>query len=210
MKAATLQALKTALQATLDYSSTEWQVSFSENFENNSGQWPVNVQEDADAKINYEFADGKYLWDAKANKPLMKSVDLPNTSCRDFDFSAETRQVTGTMNADYGLVFRKDSNENFYYFATNQLMRYRLRRFYNGEWTDLIRWAVSPAVQIEKIKRLEVFAEGDHIILFINNQFVGDVHDDSIPEGACALAASLPAADQAVFEFDNIEVRIPQ
>jgi hypothetical protein len=56
--------------------------------------------------------------------------------------------------------------------------------------------------------RLTVIAEGNHFLLFINDQFVNEAYDDQIAKGSNALAVELSPADSHVtYQFDNIEVR---
>jgi len=51
---------------------------------------------------------------------------------------------------------------------------------------------------------------GSHFTFYINDQYVGEADDDQLSTGTIALAVGLDnAEDQAVFEFDNLELRAP-
>ena len=207
---ATQQALKEAFEATAVVVSQDWQPVFSETFEKDQNQWPTGSQDDDLKEITYKVVDDRYRLNIKAHKKFIGLVDIPTTSVRNFYFSAEVRQVRGAVRTDYGFIFRRDSNGNYYYFGMNDLRQYTVRRFYNNEWSALIDWTSSAAIKHNDSSELSVIAEDDHFRLFINDQFVAEIHDELIQEGTFALAFQLHAVGHVAFlEFDNIELRVP-
>ena len=60
------------------------------------------------------------------------------------------------------------------------------------------------------MNRLAVVAEGAHFVLFVNDQYVAEVDDDRLSSGMVGVAVDLfDPGDEAVFEFDNFELRVP-
>lgn len=208
--AATQRALKEASEATAVAASQDWQLAFSETFDADQNQWPTGSQDDGLKEITYDFADGRYRLNINAHKKFIGSVDIPTTSVRNFYFSAEVRQLYGPFQINYGFSFRRDRNDNYYYFGMNNFRQYTVRRFYNNEWSTLINWTRSTAIGSNESSKLTVIAEDDRFRLFIDDQFVAEIHDELIQEGTFALGFQLYSAGHvASLEFDNIELRIP-
>lgn len=108
------------------------------------------------------------------------------------------------------MIFREDTFGNLYYLGINQTGRYILERSYNDEWKNIIDWTSSSAIVIGETNRLTVIAKGNQFLLFINDVFVAETHDEMIKRGKLALAISLKRANQeATIEFDNFELREP-
>lgn len=57
--------------------------------------------------------------------------------------------------------------------------------------------------------RLAVLAQGAHLVLFINDQFVAAIDDNNLKSGGIGVAFDVVAGEESVFEFDNAEVRVP-
>jgi hypothetical protein len=87
---------------------------------------------------------------------------------------------------------------------------YSLFKFYNQEWSALIDRTSTSQIRNGQPNQLTVIAEGSHIMLFINDHFIAEHYDDQLRNGTTALAVEVfEPDDQAVYEFDNIVLRIP-
>lgn len=207
-----INATKTvlAVQATATHAAGEWREIISEPFDTNKNDfWYVGTDDNEDSKITYQVTDGKYRWAATAHKGFIQWIILTDP-VSDFYVSVEGNQVSGTTNETYGVVFREDDAGNYYYFAVKSHNEYSLYQFFNNQWTALIDWTYSPAVASNESNKLTVIAEGDHFILFINNRFVAETHNASIKKGRVDIAILIQEANlQATYEFDNIELRVP-
>ena len=121
----------------------------------------------------------------------------------------DAQQTVGTADADYGLTFREDARNNFYYFGLDK-SEFHVSLNYNDEWLDVITWTSSSAIHADAPNRLAVIANGSNFIFLINDQVVGEAVDDHIKTGAPGLAIQIHGADlQATFQFDNFEMRKP-
>jgi len=108
-----------------------------------------------------------------------------------------------------GLVFRS-FGENLYIFRVGKDQRFNVSLLRSDNWTTLIPWTRSDAIKQDEANRLTVIGEGSHYLFFINNQYVGELEDQQLTQGAVGITISLfHAEDHATFEFDNFEVRQP-
>lgn len=122
----------------------------------------------------------------------------------------ESEQINGAKAAYYGLTFRKDDDENYYFFRVRDDRYFDFLLRYKEEWTTLIDWTKTSAIKPDDVNRLTVTAEGSHFSFYINNELVAEFDDSQLSDGEVGLAIGLSNADdEAVSEFDNFEVRVP-
>ncbi len=206
-----IQATGTALayQATLENAENNWKVIVSDTFDSNSNDWLVHSNDDEYALRTYEISDGKYRWDVTAHKSFIGWVRTEQSAPNDFYLSTDIRQIEGPANADYGLIFREDAGGNFYYFGVTDRGHYILLLYFE-EWKTLIDWTETELVRPGESNRLAVLGEGSHFTFFINDKYLADIVDDTIPAGSTALAIELADEnDHAILEFDNFDLRAP-
>lgn len=203
---ATVQAFETTATSVV----SQWIVLLSDTFDANENQWMVGTDDDEYANITREIENGKYRWDATAHKGFTGWVGLETKSVSDFYLTLQAREAKNPTQGDYGLIFREDQDGNFYYFAINHDQAYFVSLNYNGEWINLITPTHSQEIRPVGFNHLTIVGQGSHFIFFINDQYVADITDDRIKTGTTALAISLSNTDdQTIFEFDNVELRVP-
>jgi len=204
---ATLQAQDA--QAAAENAAGNWNVILTDTFDSNNNNWLVDPSDDEFALTTYQVADGKYRWDTTAHQSFISWVRTDTKPLTDFYLSVEVNQVEGSNSADYGVIFREDDNSNFYYLGINGLGEYALYLYYK-EWDILIDFTHTDLIHPGESNRVTVIGDGPHFILFINDQYLTEITNEKIPEGVTALAVELAnEGDQAVFEFDNFELRAP-
>ena len=189
--------------------ATNWDVVLADTFDTNENDWLTESSDDEYASTNYEVVDGTYRWTTEAHQSFIGWVRSDTDPLTDFYISVDIVQVEGPDTADYGVLFREDEDSNFYYFAVSEQGNYALYIYYEG-WDTLIDWTESDLILRGESNRITMIGEGAHFTFFINDQYLTDFIDDRIPEGIIALAVELSEeGDQAVFEFDNFELRVP-
>ena len=120
------------------------------------------------------------------------------------------RQVSGAPDADYGLIFRHDG-DNYYYFQVSESSQYAVYLYSGGRWAELIGWTKAEAIRAGRINKVAVAGEGARFTLFINGAPVGTVTDATLPTGSVGVAVQIyNAGESATFEFDNFEWRAPR
>ncbi len=203
-KTATAQAFQSSA------ASNQWPIILSDGFEDNRNEWLVGNFDDTLAKDLRDITEGKYHWDTTSSDTFIKWSRAVAEPSSDLYLSADVRQVDGSNSTDFGLIFREDPDSSFYYFSINNDQQYSLYLRGKDGWKSIIDSTFTSAIVPWQSNRLAVLAEGDHIILFVNAQYIADVHDDSIPAGTTAFAIEMfNANEQARFEFDNFELREP-
>lgn len=196
-------------QATVESVQTNWKVVRMDAFDSNVNNWLEDSDDDEYALMDYKIVDGKYRWEATAHKSFIGWVRSDRKSLTDFYLSVDIQQVEGPDSADYGVIFREDNNSNFYYFGISDQGAYVLYVYFE-EWDTLINWTDTKLIHSGESNRITVIGEGSRFTFFINDQFLIEITDDTIPAGTTALAVELADEnDRAVFEFDNFELRAP-
>lgn len=110
-----------------------------------------------------------------------------------------------------GVIFRKDDNGNYYYFALGTLSdgSCSLLKFYEGEWESLFPWGYCPSLIPKKPNKITIIATGNHIITLINDRVVGDFNNDAIQGNKIEFAIRVYYPDTGIYEFDNLELKTP-
>jgi pSer/pThr/pTyr-binding forkhead associated (FHA) protein len=111
---------------------------------------------------------------------------------RDFeDFMIITQARSLSDNPGYyGVVFRQQDANNYYFFEITEEGSYRLGKRVDGEIVDLIPWTPSEAILGNgEVNRLAVSMEGDWILALINGELAADLNDSSLKNGNLGLLA---------------------
>ena len=199
-----------AYQVTAESALSEWQALFFDNFDTNANDWYVGTDDDEYTKIVREVKDGSYRWDATAHKGFVGWIDIPSKYVADFQLSVEMKHAEGFDDAEYGVLVRKNS-KGYYYFRINDNQQFAFDLQYKDEWTPLISFTSTSAIQPGEANLITIMAIGDHFVFYINDQFVGETHNDQLKNGMSAIAIGLYAPDQkGTFEFNTIELRAPK
>jgi hypothetical protein len=199
------------IQAVSTQSLNTWGVVISDTFDSNENIWYVGESSTNEMDSNLEIKDGKYLWDIKSKANIITSI-FPTLlqPVRDFHASADLKLTQGRYRCVYGLIFRADAESGGGYIFGIYGDRFVV--FLNDLSTEniIIDSTRSAAILPQETNRLTVIGEGNHFLLFINNQYVGEFTDNTFKEGVLGFALWLYEADlENSFEFDNFEVRVP-
>jgi hypothetical protein len=137
---------------------------------------------------------------------------LQSCTSNAFSFGNAAMQVGVSLLAgdDAGLIFRANGSQ-FYDFEITSQGQFFLRRHNGGagtNYTSLIQNTSSSAIVSGGGENtLLVIASGDDFKLFINNIFVGEVHDSAFASGQIGFAAgTLVSTNSAEGSFSNLRV----
>jgi serine/threonine-protein kinase len=181
-----------------------------DDFSSNANNWPAEASEDEYSLSSLAVADGVYRVEETAHQGFTHRLSPDVEAVADFVVAVEAHMVSGPDDGAYGIVFREDADDNYYYFTVSNSGDFSLLTRYGGEWITLIDWTDTDVIRPGGVNRLEVRAQGAHIVLLINDHIVAETDDDQLAEGTIALAVELyNEGDEAVFEFDNFELRAP-
>jgi hypothetical protein len=170
----------------------------------------LKESDDEYSKITYQIADGKYTWNAEARKAFAAWNTVQTKPLTDFYVSVDITQTSGPDTSDYGIVFREDDNNDFYYFSITNKGEFGIFMLQNGEWNVIEDYSTTPLIHPGETNNVAVLGQGSHFIFFINGSYLAELTQDGIPSGTTALAIEMADVGQtATFEFDNFELRVP-
>lgn len=205
------QATATAVAAINEVSelTKDWRTVLKERFDSTKNYlWYTGVIESEYAKEIIEVKDGVYIWNLTAYDAFFRGAGSRVRTVSSFHVSADAHLVSGKY-AKYGVMFRQDE-DGFYFFQIADDETYNVSIYLDDEWTTLFEWTKSKAIKPYEVNRLSVMGYRTHFYFFINDQFVAEVEDDSIPYGQIGFYASLDKkGDKAVIEFDNVIMLAP-
>ncbi len=202
---ATAQANKASLEA-----NENWPITLSDSFDQDLEIWPTGKDDDPLAEISREIVDGKYRWQALANDAFVWWVYPDMGSVSDLFLSAQTQQISGPANGEWGLVYRVTPDDEYYLFEINAKQEYSVFLHQGGVWETLVFWKTSDAIQADQENKLAVIAQGTQFLFFINDQFITQLTDDRLAEGKTGVLIGLSnEGDQGIWEFDDFSLSSP-
>lgn len=202
---ATAQALEQQFQASL-----EWPEYFFDSFEQASNGWPTGRQEDVLANIQWDYTDGKYRWSAQANQAFVWWAIPEMDPIEQFTISLGAQQVRGPDSAEYGIIFRRTIDDEYYLFEISELGVFSVYVFQNGEWEALIDWTETATIHPGEQNQMAITALQSHFYFYINDELVAELEDDRLSSGQVGLLIGLfEEGDEGEWLFNDFEVRAP-
>ena len=187
---------------------TNWPLILGDTFDDNRNEWPLEDDDGDLATVSWKIENSKYMWDAKAKQAFIYWTYPSVTPVTDFILSVDAQQIEGPQNGQYGLVFRLLDEYNYYLFMNDQDKNYSFQLYNEGEWFTLTYGKISPAVLQNGENRVTVIGEGFNFRFYINDIFINEETDHTLPSGKFGIAIGLTyPQDQAIFVFDNFELR---
>jgi len=192
----------------------QWRTILSDSFDNNRYDWDIYLEAEDEWFFSFtqQIVNGVYRWEAEAKKDVIHWTypDIPNTA--DFHLSVLVRQVSGADDATAGVVFRHNRRtlEHYTFLICPGKQVYAFYLWHNEEWTTLVDWTYSSAIVPDGWNRIEVMAIGSTFTFRINGRSVESVSDNTLTRGKVGVMLEIwEAGDEAVFEFDDFNLRVP-
>lgn len=127
------------------------------------------------------------------------------------DFYAE---VTANPNLclgtdEYGVLFRYQSNGDFYRFSLSCDGQVRLDRLFNGTAASPQPWMPSPVVPrgAPSESRLGIWTSGEEMHFFVNDQYIFGVEDAYLSRGLLGVFARSAGDNAVTVSFSDMSVR---
>jgi len=192
----------------LKLTASQWPMILSDTFPDNSLKWPVGVEDGDLSKTDWEVKNGKYWVQATAKQGFVYWSHPEGDNVADFYLSVDAQQISGTETAEYGVIFRKASDDDYYLFEISNTGEYSLFLLSQGDWTILIEWTESPAILPGEVNQIGVVGLGSSFLFFVNDEFVAQTEDSTLASGLTGVAIGLSnPGDQLEVEFDNFILR---
>jgi hypothetical protein len=207
------------------------QLVYVATFEDGTDDWEV-----FDGRNTAAIRDGTMLLNVTAPEGGIYSAASPYFA--DFDMTVEARQVDGSPDNSFGVVFRQRDRENYYVFLISSTGFYQVKRLVDGKSRIISNWHTTDLVNTEPgaTNLLRVIGYGDHFQFFINDEPVelcipndpsfestplatGECRDgswqqtlidDQIPNGRIAVGLEIYPETGITIAFDNVIVYGPQ
>ncbi len=114
----------------------------------------------------------------------------------------------GSLDNQFGILFRFDENGNYYLFAASSDGYYTMQLFENDEWQAIIEWTETDAVVLGEgeVNTLGLLAEGDTYSLIINDSIIDEATDDTLTGTGLALNAAAFGEPPIDIAFDNFRL----
>ena len=160
-------------------------------YEDDFGDPLTGWDEDSGTNSSKGYESGHYY--INVNTADWESWALgPATVYTDFTAELDAHASSGPADGHYGLIFRHQDNNNFYYFYVDGQGEYVLGKLQDGEWEEVagITWTADPAIEDNPgANHLRVTCAGTQISVYANDRLLTSVEDDSFARGQIGLIA---------------------
>lgn len=186
---------------------TPHSVEFLEDFDSGAGGLPDESEGDAHSY----YLGGRYVLEVSGND-AMHLVPFGEAENHDFTIDVAARLAEGPETGRYGLAFRMQDEDNFYYLLLDGEGYFRLGKRVAGRWRAIggQGWGFSEHIDLESDNWLTVVCDGERISAFANGFHLLTVEDDSFAAGRIALLGQTVADSQPItLGFDDLLVMVP-
>jgi len=174
-----------------------------DDFRSNAGVW----NSDRGAVSSRFVQNGQFH--VRVDAPRMVSWREPQDAEKvgDFLLEVEAAHVSGPLDNEMGVVFRRVGN-TFYYFKISSDGYYALSRYDNGQWESLIKWTPSAVLETGAQARnlMGVLASGASLTILANDTVLATVEDPTLASGTFALAAGTNTENGVEVAFDDLTI----
>lgn len=187
--------------------ASRWPLSVPGTFQDDGNDWFLGDVNNAYWSGNVAIINSAYRWEGNPKQGFFWTEAPRMNSLSALSLTVDAQQSSGSPEDEYGLFFRW-TGQDWYYFSVNGYQIFNLWLKHNGDWKRLVPATRTSAIRPGQMNRLSVQAEGTHITLFINDQYVGEVNDGTLSKGRAGLGVSASnGSGHFVFTFENFEVR---
>lgn len=138
---------------------------------------------------------GLFRFDVPAGGYYLTTNGQPHT---DIVLEVSARVLSDDRSNGYGLICRAQPDGDGYYFLVGSDGSASIRRAQGREVTALLAWTKTPAVRAGsgEANTLRAACLGQHLMLWVNGQFVGEAYDALYHRGETGLVGVTTRAGQ--------------
>lgn len=178
-------------------------VILQEDFENEDSGWDTGETE----SVARFYEEGQYHMLIKSDGLIGWSGHPELEGIEDFILDVDITQVSGPDNNDFGVLFRYQDSDNWYALLISGDGYFKFRKQFNGEDYDITRWMQVTAIkQGQNTNHLQLVAKGPLFSVFVNDELLATVPDNSFRRGDIFLTAGSLAEGNVHVSFDNLVV----
>jgi hypothetical protein len=183
-----------------------------DTFDTNVNEWRVGEFKILDINENSEISNGAYVWyiECSNNNFGCYHFNYPNkvSHMSDFYLSVDIGRIDGPIDMEYGVRFR-DDGRNYFEFLVSDIQKYSVNLWYDGEFEFLIFGQSTSFLKPNEVNRLAVQAIGTRFVFYINNEKVGELENENLPDGVPGLTARFHNSGEGTLQIDNFGVYVP-
>lgn len=177
-------------------------IIFSETFKDNTNKWPISTN----GLAIYMRYKESYLMENTDDKPLLVTIPVKNP-LHDYGVSVCARHISGVKNDGFGLFFGGSDNENGYVFLIASTGYYKVNRYTNNAYQELIPWTVHPSISKKdsglNIMKVKVSDKENAISFYNNGKLLNTISGYKMYGSKLGL---MKIKNQRV-QFDDLEVQ---
>jgi hypothetical protein len=125
------------------------------------------------------------------------------SSISDATIAVLAQQVSGSLDAFYGLVMRRTDRNNYYEFEVNSKGKWRFAKLVNGTYKDIVSSKADKAINpgLHALNFLQVRMNGAQFTFSINGIAIGSASDSSFAKGSCGIRSGGDGVEAAFNNF---------
>ena len=176
---------------------------YSDDFSDPNSGWPAGATESSVK----EYRDGEFSLKLLGDTTGAWSI-LPDRQFADFTMEVDIRRVGDVEGDIAGFIFGYVDSDHYSDVGLSRQGTYRIRKKVNGKLSNIWGWSKASAIQLgQATNHLKVTRQGDQIAVFVNDQHLTTVRDQSLKEGRIGLVVwPLKDKPNAQAAFDNFKL----
>ncbi|MEM6262848.1 MAG: caspase family protein [Bacteroidota bacterium] len=143
------------------------QAVFYDEFDNNENNWNLRSNH-----LDMSIREGELYCKSLNSRTYVKRRYIPFNQTGDYEVEINLRYVNGGMNQPIGLTFGRDIRGNEYNFYFTAEGRFKIMRYHNGRYQNLVNWTNSPALDRYSFNTLTVRKIDSKWYFFVNRNLV--------------------------------------
>jgi len=176
--------------------------TFEETFDDNAQEWSVWKDEQGEKGV----ADGVYYITVDEIEWASWGTS-DGLTFADGTVEVEAQAVDGPDDNGYGLVFRFQGNDNFYYFEVSSDGYYSIGKMVADEWESLAGWTESDVIRLgRRTNALRIVCSGPQMTFFVNGYQIEELADDDFEAGSVGFVAEARDEPGVRVHFDDLKV----
>ena len=186
----------------------------SETFDDNSNFWQLGNIKGSLWTGTRSIENGVLEWDGTSHDSLVDDI-YPRkkpfqNDLSDAQISVRVNPVNRYMNGAYGLVIKKQDEENFYTYVVDNNGYFGFFLLLDNEWKYLIDWKENPYLKRGTWNSMMVQITGNHYKLFFNDNLLAEIDDDTFTSGKIGLLIEVFEDKEKIqIQMDDFEVSLP-
>jgi len=175
---------------------------YSDDFFDKASGW----KRSSTAEESFAYEEGKYKITVNEPNSISFAYIPGDLILSDFVVEGEATFEEYQDVCHMGFTLRYNDGD-FYRFLISTNGMYYFGKYDNDEWTALIDWHESSALNTGNAKNvLKVVCDGDEFTLYANDILLGSCGDSSLASGEISIDAETEDLGGLVASFDNIKV----